>query len=105
MFEIGSKVRFRSGRWTPSNDLPEDGVLTIGAVVPLPKPDDYYVDPFYWDTSQYAWAREKTRLEIAGHPQIVFLEGIPELTSLPKYPPDPNGMGRRAFSGAWFEQA
>ena len=106
MFKAGTKVRFKPNRWNPENDLPADGIFVVGAVVSLPNPDHYYVDPHYWDTTKYAWAREKTRLDVARHPQVVFLDGVPACnTGLPHFPSDPENKNRRAFSGAWFDLA
>jgi len=105
MFRVNDKVRFRPG-WNPADDLPSDGIFTIGAVAQLLRPDDHYVDPYYWGEPKWAWARGKTRLDVAGYSQVVFLEGVPEYeTGLPKHTSDPESKGRCGFSGAWFEAA
>lgn len=104
-FKVGDKVRFSAKRGNPTGDLPTDGTFTIGAVIPLQDPNGYYVDPYYWDCG-WEWAREKTRLDVAGHPQVVFLEGVPEYnTGFPDYShADPDNKKRRSFSGFYFEK-
>ena len=106
MFETGTRVRFKPDRLDPANDLPANGTFVIGAIVPLPNPDGYFVPSCYWETRGWAWARGKTRLDVAGHPQVIFLEGVSDrATGCPHHPLDPDNMGRRGFSGAWFQAA
>jgi len=106
LFEVGDKIRFAGKYEIPCDDLPVDGVFVIGAVVPLPDPDGYYVEEYYWSHPDWEWARGKTRLDVAEHPQVVFLKGVPKLnTGFPVNPPDPENKGRRAFSGVYFELA
>lgn len=82
MFKIGNEVRFKPNRWNPMEDLPDNSTFTIGAIVSLPNPDDYYVDPYYWNTETWGWARGKTRLEVAGHPRSSFLKMYLGLTQV-----------------------
>jgi hypothetical protein len=105
-FKAGDKVKFRSDRSVPDTDLSSNGVYTVGAVVPLPSPHQFYVDRFYWDTPTYQWARNKTRLEVAGHGQVVFLDEVYSRDrGLLAYPADPGNLNRRSFSGYYFERA
>ena len=100
-FEAGQPVRLKPGS-IPYPDLSHGAVYVVGCVIPLPNPDEYYVDPEYWNCEGWKWARKKTRLWVAGHPQVVFLEDLPEISeSLLRYH-DPEGKGRRSCSGAWF---
>jgi hypothetical protein len=103
IFEVGNQVRFRPGKWNPANDLPKDGIFVLGAVIPLPNPYGDFVDKYYWDEPEWKWARGKTRLDVATHPQVLYLDGVPEYELVPPSCPDPEGKGRRSFSGAWFE--
>ncbi len=102
-FAKGDKVRLKEN--DPATGLSPDGVYTIGAVQDLCLPDTYYVHPHCWDDPKWSWARNKTRLQIAGHPQVVFLDGVlrPKM-DIPPMNEDPEGQGRSSFSGAWFEK-
>ncbi len=103
MFAKGDKVRLK--KKDAAIGLSSDEVHTIGAVQDLFLPNDYYVDPCYWGDPKWSWARRKTRLQVAGHPQIVFLDGVlrPKMDT-PPMNEDPEGQGRCSFSGAYFEK-
>ena len=88
-FAKGSKVSLRKKGLPFFPELGGNRVYTVAAVANLPNPDAPYVDPFYWEST--AWATRKTRLEVAGHPQRVFLEGVINQSGLPQDIPDPSG--------------
>lgn len=102
-FSKGDKVRFKKD--PISKDLSMSKIYTVGAIQGLFLPDKHYVDPYYWDDERWSWARNKTRLQVAGHSQVVFLDGVfrPKM-DIPPMNEDPEGQGRCSFSGAWFEK-
>jgi len=103
-FAKGDKVRLKKEEYIALK-LSPDEIYTIGAVQDLSLPNNHYLDPYYWDNPKWSWARNKTRLQIAGHPQVVFLDGV--LRPKMDFPPvseDPEGQGRHSFSGVWFEK-
>ncbi len=104
-FVKGDRVRLLAGIEPSVVGLSTGEVYIIGAVQPLSFPDRHYVDSHYWDAPEWSWARDKTRLQVAGHPQVIFLEGIssPRM-NIPPMNEDPEGQGRCGFSGAWFEK-
>ena len=107
-FNKGARVVLKSQAVAVSLGLERQELYTVGAVTPLPNPSAWYVDPYYWDNPRWAWATRKTRKDVAGHPQVVFIDGvmrdtefnIPEMT-----PADPEKAGRKGYSGAWFRLA
>lgn len=106
IFEVGDRIRVRPGLLCPcfsAQGIGSDSVLVVGCVRPLENPEAWAVDPFYWDYPDYAFARGMTRLEMAGHPQVLYLEGIFTDTSLTDLSDDPEGKNRSRFSGYWFE--
>lgn len=102
-FKAGDRVRLVADY--PLSRPDRNGIYVVGAAVPLPNADEYVVDPQYWDWKQYEGYRKKTNLDLAGHPQVVFLEGVLKLTDLPQNPRDPDNKGRSGFSGKWLEPA
>jgi hypothetical protein len=102
-FTKGDKVRLK--KKSAGLKLSPDEVYIIGAVQDLLLPNKHYVDPYYWDDPKWSWARDKTRLQVAGHPQVVFLNDVlrPKM-DIPPMNEDPEGQGRCSFSGAWFEK-
>jgi hypothetical protein len=102
-FAQGDKVQLKRGRFNSTGLNPTEFYM-VGAVCDLPQPDDYYVDPSYWSDPRYTWAKEKTVLDVAGHPQVIFLEDVflpPNTSTLVE---DPEGKNRSSFSGAWFQK-
>lgn len=106
IFEKGDRVTFREeeGWHLLDDDLDPDQAYVVGAIADLPNPNDYYVDSAYWDDPKWAWARGKTRLDVSAHPQVIFLEGVAKLGTLPSFTPDPDNKNRRSFSGSWFQK-
>lgn len=106
-FKKGSRVVVASQAQASLLGLEHQKLYTVGAVVPLPNPGEWYVDPYYWNDSKWAWATRKTREGIAGHPQVVFINGVMRDTrfNIPEMTPDPEKAGRRSYSGAWFRPA
>ncbi|MEK7136226.1 MAG: hypothetical protein AAB821_01405 [Patescibacteria group bacterium] len=102
-FTKGDKVRLK--KKSSVTRLSADEVYTIGTVQDLFLPNKHYVDPYCWDDPKWSWARDKTRLQVAGHQQVVYLEGVlrPKM-DIPPMNEDPEGQGRYSFSGAWFEK-
>lgn len=102
-FAKGDKVRLK--KKDAASGLSAGEVYTVGVVQDLFLPNGYYVDRYYWNDPKWSWARNKTRLQVAGHPQAVFLDGVlrPEM-EIPPMNEDPEGQGRCSFSGAWFEK-
>lgn len=103
-FTKGDKVRLK--KYDTIIGLSPDKTYTVSAVQDLTQPDKYYVDPELWDDPEFSWARGKTRLlQMAGHPQLVFLKGVlypkKDMLSINK---DPKARRRRSFSGAWFRK-
>jgi hypothetical protein len=101
LFQPGDKVRRRSDRLDSTFSFPAEG-LVISAVADLENPDQFVVDPAYWGWDQFKPYAEKTLLDIAGHPQIIFFDGILNQDGLSSGHRD--GRGRSGFSGAWFEK-
>lgn len=104
IFAKGDKVRTKKN-YNAGSGLSEDQVYNVGYVQDLLQPNEYHTDPRYWDEKGNEEVRGKTRLQTSGHPQIVFLDGVlrPEM-DIPPANTDPEGLGRRSFSGAWFEK-
>jgi hypothetical protein len=101
-FAKGDKVRLKKGN--PAIRLSPRKTYTVCKVQDLSQPDKYYVDPELWDDQDFSWARNKTRLQMAGHPQVVFLKGVlyPK-KDMPPISKDPEAR-RHGFSGAWFKK-
>lgn len=105
-FKVGDRIKVRSGLLHPcfsAKGIGPDSVLVVGCVRPLENPEAWAVDPFYWDSPDYAFARGMTRLEMAGHSQVLYLEGIVTDPSLTDLSDDPERKNRSRFSGYWFE--
>jgi hypothetical protein len=101
-FVKGDKVRLKNRDSTIS--LSPDKTYTVSAVRDLSQPDKYFIDPELWDDPEFSWARWKTRLQVAGHPQLIFLKGVlyPK-KDMPSTSKDPEAR-RHGFSGAWFRK-
>lgn len=104
-FVVGDRVRLKKDRQVGSG-LSPDEIFTIGYIQDLLWPNHHYIDSRYWDDEKWEWARNKTRLDVAAHPQVVFLNDVlrPKM-DVPPHNEDPGGKGRSSFSGAWFEKA
>lgn len=77
-------------------------VFMVATVTDLSNPNALYVDPFYCDWyEEWKWARGKTRLEVAGHPQQLFFDEFVD-NSGSSCSNDPEMKHRSSFSGAWF---
>lgn len=104
IFQKGDRVRLRGGGSCLHGHLPKGGgVYVVGAVMSLPRPEKYFVDPLFWNDPDLSFFRRITRAQAYGHPQIVFLDETKVRCDRPVFE-DPEGLERCGLSGAWFEK-